>query len=94
MSISDDHSVESARRNIDTENLYLLVKGTEVVSMAMIAHRSGKFGLINFVYTPNKYRKNGYASDLVAMLTKMVLDEGRIPMLYTNDSNNTSNKFI
>lgn len=90
LSIQDQ--LESAKQSISAGNLYILVKDSEVLSMANIAHRSQNFGRINLVYTPNKYRKNDYASELVAKLSQLVLDEDRIPMLYTDDSNATSNK--
>lgn len=90
--VSVQDQLESAKQSINSGKLYILVKDSEVVSMANIAHRSQNFGMINLVYTPNEYRKNGYASDLVATLSQLILDEDRIPMLYTDDSNDTSNK--
>lgn len=47
---------------------------------------------INFVYTPPKYRGNGYASSCVAALSQTLLDEGRkYCFLFTDLANRTSN---
>lgn len=90
--VSVQEQIEAAKQSINSGKLYILVKGSEVVSMANIGYRSQSFGMINLVYTPDEHRKNGYASDLVAMLSQLILDEDRFPMLYTDDSNETSNK--
>jgi predicted GNAT family acetyltransferase len=47
---------------------------------------------INTVYTPPQYRGQGYASALVAALTRRLLDAGLVPTLNTDLSNRTSNK--
>jgi predicted GNAT family acetyltransferase len=48
---------------------------------------------INAVYTPPEHRGRGYASNLVAALTKKMLVEGRkFCFLYTDAANPTSNK--
>lgn len=47
---------------------------------------------INLVYTPPELRGNGYASALVAAVSQEILDQGHIPILYTDLANPTSNK--
>ncbi|MBT2639838.1 GNAT family N-acetyltransferase [Bacillus sp. ISL-39] len=65
----------------------------EIVSMANATRPTEKNININFVYTPIKHRKKGYASDCVAALSQMLLDQGyQTTSLYTDLSNPTSNK--
>ena len=65
----------------------------EIVSMANATRPTETNITINFVYTPNKHRKKGFASDCVAALTQMMLDQGyQTTSLYTDLSNPTSNK--
>ena len=65
----------------------------EVVSMANATRPTETNITVNFVYTPIKHRKKGFASDCVAALTQMMLDQGyQTTSLYTDLSNPTSNK--
>ncbi|AWB46451.1 hypothetical protein DCC85_21280 [Paenibacillus sp. CAA11] len=84
--------IPAAERMIGNGNLYLWMKGDEPVSMAQISHRSARHGRINAVYTPAEFRKNGFASMLVARLCTLLLGEGLLPLLYADLSNPTSNK--
>lgn len=74
-----------------SENFYLWEDDRNVVSMAMIAHRTSEFARINTVYTDAEQRGKGYAGMLVGEVTQKILDEGRIPMLYTEQDNVCSN---
>ena len=80
-----------ARDVVGSDNLYLWEDNETVVSMAMIAHRTEKFVRINTVYTDSSQRGKGYAGMLVGEVTKKILDENRIPMLYTEQDNICSN---
>ncbi|WP_353893245.1 GNAT family N-acetyltransferase [Proteinivorax hydrogeniformans] len=90
--VSKESQMESAKKLIQSGNLYTLKVDGEVVSMANIAHRAPRHGRINNVYTPLAHRKKGYASKLVADLSKLILEEGLTPVLFTDLSNPTSNK--
>ena len=90
--VSKESQMESAKRLIESGNLYTLKVDDEIVSMANIPHRAPRHGRINNVYTPPAHRKKGYASKLVADLSKMILKEGLTPVLFTDLSNQTSNK--
>lgn len=72
-------------------DLYLWEEGGQAVSMAMIVHRAEKYARINTVYTDSSQRGKGYAGMLVSEVTQKILDEGRIPMLYTEQDNICSN---
>lgn len=90
--VTEEKQIESAKSIINTGNVYLLEKDGEIVSMSNVAHRTKKYGRINSVYTPLEHRNNGYASAIVAKISMMLVREGLIPMLYTDDSNDISNK--
>ncbi|WP_102261198.1 GNAT family N-acetyltransferase [Mesobacillus jeotgali] len=65
----------------------------EIVSMANATRPTKRNININFVYTPIKHRKKGFASDCVAALSQLMLDRGyQTTSLYTDLSNPTSNK--
>lgn len=74
-----------------SKDLYLWEDEKEVVSMAMIVHRTAEFARINTVYTDKAKRGKGYAGMLVGTVTEQVLAENRIPMLYTEQDNVCSN---
>jgi predicted GNAT family acetyltransferase len=44
------------------------------------------------VYTPTAARGHGYGSAVTAAATRSILDEGAIPVLFTDLANPTSNK--
>ena len=81
-----------AERLIQAKSIYVLHNGETIVSMANIAHKTDRYARINLVYTPHEYRKKGYASHIVTVLTDKMILEGLTPMLYTDDTNATSNK--
>lgn len=67
--------------------------GGEIVSMANGTRPTKRNITVNFVYTPIKHRKKGFASDCVAALSQLMLDQGyQTTSLYTDLSNPTSNK--
>jgi GNAT superfamily N-acetyltransferase len=58
------------------------------------ARSPARFGAarIGPVYTPGEHRGHGYASALVAYLSRSVLDEGARPTLFTDQANPVSNR--
>ncbi len=60
--------------------------------MAAVANRSPRHARIGYVYTPPQERKKGYASALVAQVSRMVSEEGLVPTLYADVENPDSNK--
>jgi uncharacterized protein len=78
---------------IKNKSRYLLLIDGVPVTMAAKARETENGGTINYVYTPSKHRKNGYASVIVANLSQQILDSGKESVyLYTQLSNLTSNK--
>lgn len=77
---------------LDDKEIYVWEVEGEVVS-CMKKSRPSKHGIsVGFVFTPEKYRKKGYARTLVAEVTEELLLEFDFVMLYTDLKNPTSNK--
>jgi len=49
-------------------------------------------GRVGPIYTPDEFRKKGYASALTSEITAMLISRGALPTLYTQAANPTSNK--
>ncbi|MEM7040278.1 MAG: GNAT family N-acetyltransferase [Bacteroidota bacterium] len=74
------------------DRIYVWEDG-EVVSMAFGRRHSRNMRNIGYVYTPPDRRGKGYASNLVAEMSKTFLTEGKQACtLFTNLANPTSNK--
>lgn len=82
-----------ARAAVEKQNAHFWIKNDQPVSMAF-ASRPTKNGVtVNAVYTPPGFRKNGFASAVVAHLSQKLLDTGKnFCVLYTDLANPTSNK--
>ena len=75
------------------QGLLLWEVESEVVSMAAYTGATPHGIRVNAVYTPNRYRRRGYASACVAELTLRLLRAGRdFCFLFADLSNPTSNK--
>lgn len=81
-----------AQSKIQKEEIYFWQENETLVSMAGIARPTSNGITINYVYTPKEYRKNGYASKLVAEVSRLLLKKYRFCTLVTNAYNSTSNK--
>lgn len=91
-STTANEQIETAEKFIQSNDFYIWKVNGEIVSMANIAHRSPRHARINEVYTLPSKRMKGYAGALVAELCKIILNENRVPILYTDLSNPASNK--
>lgn len=82
---------EITRSMIENGDLYLW-EDPIPVSMAGFARPTENGISVNYVYTPPEFRKKGYASALVASLSKLALENGKeFCTLYTDLNNSTSN---
>ncbi len=87
-------TVDVLREQFEKDNIiiYLLFENDEPVSMARKAGKTPNGNFINLVYTPKALRRRGYATECVAKLSKLLLDEGnKYCFLFTDLSNPTSN---
>ena len=82
---------EDAEKFAKAGRLYFWVneQGRKVASCQYAP--TGDMASLNLVYTQKDYRRKHYAEHLVYQVTKMALDEGYTPMLYTNADYTASN---
>lgn len=84
--------MERAQKMLDADRLYLW-ENDEVVSMAASTRSTTNGISINAVFTPEEFRKKGYASSCVANLCRTLLNQGHaFCSLFTDAENPTSNK--
>ena len=84
--LTDEEARQFAKKHANSGNLYLW-HDDGVVSMARIVHYDTKFARITSVGTERAARGNGYAKMLVGELSKRLLAEGVLPVLYANADN-------
>jgi predicted GNAT family acetyltransferase len=93
--VGDTVSMEEARKNLEyqvaNKTLYVLCVEEVLVSMAARSRSLNLTESVGYVYTPIEFRNHGYASQIVAEVTRKVLADGKIATLYTDLSNPTSN---
>lgn len=87
-----ESQTKKAQGFIEKGSCFTWKAGDDIVAMAAVHHCAPRHARISCVYTPLKHRKNGFASALVAALSQNILDEGLIPVLYTDLANPHSNK--
>jgi RimJ/RimL family protein N-acetyltransferase len=66
-------------------------KQKELVSLAGVVVCDDNLVRIGMVFTPKEHRNHGYASILVNLFSKRLVDEGKQVVLYTDESNPVSN---
>jgi uncharacterized protein len=83
---------ESIQNKINYGYMYCWMVNGEVVSMAALVRRTKNIAVIGLVYTPDKYRGNGYASHLVYEVSNALLEKKfKQVVLFTDKANKTSN---
>ena len=88
-----NRTLSQIKQDIIDEKIFLLLDNNMPVSMARKAGKTPSGSLINFVYTPPHLRRKGYATECVAKLSKLLLEEegNKFCFLYTDLANPTSN---
>ncbi|WP_064091279.1 GNAT family N-acetyltransferase [Rossellomorea aquimaris] len=87
------NALDRAKEMVENEqSVYLWVVDNHPVSMARRARKTDNGITVNLVYTPKKYRGKGYASSVVAELSRELLNNYSFCTLYTDLDNPTSNK--
>lgn len=83
---------QMADAGIKTGRIHFWRLEGEPVAMASAMRQPPGGAIINLVYTPEEFRKKGYATALVHNLTKIMLDSGkRFCGLFTDLANPVSN---
>jgi predicted GNAT family acetyltransferase len=79
-------------RLLSNQSIALWEIDGQPVAMAAAVRRSSFAAAVGLVYTPKEFRGRGFASDLVAKLSQILLDAGHpCCLLFTDPSNPTSN---
>jgi predicted GNAT family acetyltransferase len=87
-----DVCLTRAKKAIDQGTFYLWQDNEKVVSMVNKTRPTENGITVNFVYTPPKYQRRGYATSCVAAFSLLLLEEGyKYCTLYTDLDNPTSN---
>ncbi len=90
--LEEEKAKKHVKKAIEAGNYYGWEKDGKLVSVAARARNTKNAVAVNFVYTPEEYRGNGYATSTVANLSKELLDEGyRYCCLFTDLANPISN---
>lgn len=85
--------LERAKEMVENEqSVYLWVVDNHPVSMARGGRMTDNGITVNLVYTPKEFRGKGYASSVVAELSRQLLKKNSYCSLYTDLDNPTSNK--
>lgn len=89
----DEELRKITRQRIDEKRYYMLFDDNNPVSMVHKARKTPNGNLINQVFTPPNLRGRGYATEAVAKISQLLLNEGNsYCFLFTDLSNPTSNK--
>lgn len=83
---------QTIRKHIEAGTLFGLFDGGQLLAMASSSRPTASGVTISYVFTPQKWRKQGIASYLVACLSDHLLTNYPMVSLYTDWSNPTSNK--
>jgi len=89
-----DHTIKNITKEFEENEyrFYLLFNNGVPVSMARKGGKTPNGNFLNFVYTPPSLRRKGYATECVAKLSKLILEEGnKYCFLFTDLSNPISN---
>ena len=90
---SDEGIANFLRMKINAGDMYLLIHDGVPVTCAVAGRIMPNGRSIGFVYTPEEYRRRGFASSMVAELSKAILNQGfAYVCLFTEMQNATSNK--
>lgn len=87
-----EDSLKEAENFINNPKSFVIRENGKAISMAKSARETEKHIAINGVYTLSEYRGRGFAAALVAHICKLIITEGKIPLLYTDLANPSSNK--
>lgn len=90
--ISRQQAKDAAKRFIDNGSLYFWNVAGKKVSMVNRSRKSENGATINAVFTPDAFKRKGYATDAVTALSAKLLGDGfSFCSLYTDAANPTSN---
>lgn len=90
---SREASIQASLNSIKEGNAFLWMVDGIPVSVAHLGRPTRNGISVRAVYTPMNFRKRGFASAIVAHVSKLALERGKkFCVLYTDSDNSTSNK--
>lgn len=88
-----EECMKRTEQEMSNPNFYVLRNANDkIVCMARYTIYTDRTGKVWLVYTPDEERGKWYAAKLVHELTKMILEEWYVPVLYTDKNYPNSNK--
>ena len=91
-----DFSMEDCKNIVEgymqNDELFVWVDDNDEITATANKILDGNYAKIAFVYTLPTHRRKGYAINLVHKVSQMLLDDGLIPILYTNGDYVASNE--
>lgn len=84
--------LDSARNKLDNPYFFVIKQNQTVVATAQSSRETETHMAINQVYTKPEFRGRGFAAALVAYISELIFQKGKIPSLYTDLANPSSNK--
>ena len=91
-----DFSMEDCNKiitgHMQNDELFVWVDDNDQIIATVNKILDGNYAKIAFVYTLPTHRRKGYAINLVHKVSQMLLDDGLIPILYTNGGYVASNE--
>lgn len=88
---NDGNYSAQARKLVDSGNLYVYLLNGTPVSMAGNTRSQGGVAAVNYVFTPDHLRKNGYAYSCVGELSRYLLKTHDSCVLYADKNYPASN---
>ncbi|MDO5517655.1 MAG: GNAT family N-acetyltransferase [Clostridium sp.] len=89
--LSQDICRNSAEQKIKNKQLYVWETGDNEIAATTSYNLCDGLGKIALVYTLPKFRRSGYAENLVYTVTKKIIDKKHLPVLYTDGDYDPSN---
>lgn len=87
-----EQAKKDAKQMIESDNFYIWRnKEGKIVCMAIYVVNNGQ-AKVSHVYTDEEERGKGYSANLIYEITKKILEDGLIPLLYTDYNYYYSNK--
>ncbi len=81
-----------AAEEISNPYFFVIKEDGIIAAMATGKFENDSHIAVSKVYTKEKFRNRGYAGALVAHISRIILDMGKTPILYTDKSNPYSNR--
>ena len=82
---------EKAESLISERHLFFMKNGrNEAVAMCSYSG-IGRLATVSSVYTPKRFRRRGYAAQMVYLVTRLILESGKLASIYTDADYAASN---